>query len=101
MKLLAYLRSIAGKFARRSQIADEMDEELRSHIALRADDLERSGMNRAEAERQARIEFGGQERFKEECHEALGGNSSRAGSTICATPCACCANLPDSRLPQS
>ncbi len=74
MKLLAYLRSIAGKFAHRSQIADEMDEELRSHIALRADDLERSGMNRAEAERQARIEFGGQERFKEECHEALGGN---------------------------
>ena len=74
MKLLAYLRSIAGKFVHHSQIADEMEEELRSHIALRADDLERSGMNRAEAERQARIEFGGQERFKEECHEALGGN---------------------------
>jgi len=51
-----------------------MDEELRSHIQHRADDLERSGLHRAEAERRARIEFGGQERFKEECHEALGGN---------------------------
>jgi predicted permease len=74
MKLLAYVRSVAAKFSHRSQIADEMDEELRAHIQLRADDLERSGVDRAEAERQARIEFGGQERFKEECHEALGGN---------------------------
>lgn len=74
MKLLAYIRSLAGKFFRRSQIADDMAEELRSHIQLRADDLERSGVSRAEAERQARIEFGGEGRFKEECHEALGGN---------------------------
>jgi hypothetical protein len=52
----------------------EIEEELRSHIQHRADDLERSGLGRAEAERRARIEFGGQERFKEEYHEALGGN---------------------------
>jgi predicted permease len=51
---------------------DETDEELRSHIQLRADDLERSGLNRAQAERQARIEFGGRERYKEECYEATG-----------------------------
>ncbi len=50
-----------------------MEEELRSHIEHRADDLERSGMNRAEAERRARIEFGGREKYKEEIHEALGG----------------------------
>jgi predicted permease len=49
-----------------------MDEELRSHIEYRADDLERSGLSRAEAERRARIEFGGRERFKEECRETLG-----------------------------
>ena len=53
---------------------DEMDEELRSHIAFRVADLERSGMNRVEAKRRARIEFGGTERFKEECREAAGGN---------------------------
>jgi len=74
MKLLAYFRSLAGKFLRRSQTADDTDEELTAHIQLRADDLERSGLSRFEAERQARIEFGGEARFKEECHEAMGGN---------------------------
>jgi predicted permease len=74
MKFLAYLRSLAAKFFHRSQVADEMEEELRSHVQHRADDLERSGLDRAEAERRARIDFGGHERFKEECHEALGGN---------------------------
>jgi len=74
MNLLAYLRSLAAKFFRRSQVADDMEEELRSHIEYRADDLERSGLTRAEAERRARIEFGGYERYKEESHEALGGN---------------------------
>jgi predicted permease len=59
---------------RRSEIHAEMEEELRAHIELRADDLERSGLGRAEAERRARIEFGGREKYKEEIHEALGGN---------------------------
>ncbi len=49
-----------------------MDEELHSHIQNHADDLERSGMSRQEAERRARIEFGGYQKFKEECREALG-----------------------------
>jgi predicted permease len=51
-----------------------MEEELRSHIQHRAYDLQRSGLDRAAAERRARIEFGGHERFKEESREALGGN---------------------------
>src|SRR6267154_6112170 len=74
MKSLAYFRSLTGKFFHRSQTENEMEEELRSHIRHRADDLERSGLNRDEAERRARIEFGSHERFKEECREALGGN---------------------------
>ncbi|MGB6744362.1 MAG: ABC transporter permease [Terracidiphilus sp.] len=74
MSFLSYFRALHAKFFRRAQIAEDVDEELRSHIELRADDLERSGMSRAEAERRARIEFGGRERYKEECHEALGGN---------------------------
>jgi predicted permease len=53
---------------------EEMEEELRSHIQHRADDLERSGLDRATAERRARIEFGGYVRFKEESREALGRN---------------------------
>ena len=56
----------------RSPRTGEMEEELRSHIQLRADDLERSGLDRAQAERQARIELGGRERYKEECYEAMG-----------------------------
>jgi predicted permease len=74
MSFLAYLRSLASKFFHRSQVANEMEEELLCHIQHRADELERSGLNRTEAERGARIEFGARERFKEECHEALGGN---------------------------
>ncbi len=63
-----------ANFFLRDQFREEMEEELRSHIQHRADDLERSGMDRTEAERQARIEFGGREKYEEEIHLALGGN---------------------------
>src|SRR6266550_135181 len=71
---LAYLRSLAARFFHRSQTENELEEELHAHIQLRADDLEHSGLGRMEAERQARIEFGGHERFKEESREAIAGN---------------------------
>jgi hypothetical protein len=74
MKLMDALRFRIATLFRRSQLNAEMEEELRSHIQLRADDLEHSGITRAEAERRARIEFGGHERFREACHEAAGGN---------------------------
>jgi predicted permease len=74
MNWRAYLRSLAARFFHRSEVAAEMEEELRSHIQHRADDLERSGLDRVQAERQARIEFGARERFKEECHQAMGGH---------------------------
>ena len=70
----AYFRSLARRFLRRSQTDHDLEEELRSHIEHRADDLKRSGVERAEAERRARIEFGSAERIKEECREAHGGN---------------------------
>ncbi len=72
MRPLAWLRSVASALFHRSRVETEMDEELRSHIRSRADDLERTGLPRAEAERRARVEFGGVERFKEECREATG-----------------------------
>ncbi len=68
----AWLRSIAAKFLYPSRTAGDIDEELLTHIQCRADDLERSGLSRAEAERRARIEFGGYQKFREESHEALG-----------------------------
>ena len=74
MNFPAYLRSLAAKFFHHTQVAEEMEEELRSHIQNRAYDLERSGLDHALAERRARIEFGGREHFKEECHRAMGGH---------------------------
>jgi predicted permease len=73
MRLLDSLCFRIATLFQRSQMNAEMEDELRSHFAHRADDLERSGLPRAEAERRARIEFGGQVRYKEECREAAGG----------------------------
>jgi hypothetical protein len=97
MKLLAYFRSLAARFFHRSQVEDGIAEELQVHIQHRADDLERSGLARAEAERRARIEFAGHERLKEESREALGGNLSRLPSRTCRSAFACCASPADSR----
>src|SRR3984957_12242730 len=74
MKLVDALRFRIATLFKRSRMNADLEEELRSHIQYRADDLERSGLARAEAERRARIEFGGRERFKEECRESLGGS---------------------------
>jgi predicted permease len=72
MRLLSSLSVRIAALFQRSQINAELDEELRGHIQHRADDLERSGLSRAEAERRARIEFGGYVKYKEESQEALG-----------------------------
>src|SRR5689334_24085745 len=74
MKLFESLRRRISTLFRRSQMNVEIEEELRSHIEHRADDLERSGLSRAEAERCASIEFGGQVRYAEESQEAMGSN---------------------------
>ena len=74
MNLSAWFRSAGSKFFRRSRLGEEMEAELRAHIELRADDLERSGLTRVEAERRARIEFGAEGKYREQSHEAMGGN---------------------------
>ncbi|HEV2499752.1 MAG TPA: ABC transporter permease [Terriglobia bacterium] len=72
MSMFSSIRTFLGFVFTRSRAEREMEEELRSHLQIRADDLERRGLSRAEAERQARVEFGGYQRYKEECREALG-----------------------------
>jgi putative ABC transport system permease protein len=72
MGLLSFIRTLRDFVFRRSRIEREMDEEFRSHIKLRAAELERQGLSRPEAERRARIEFGGYQKYKDECREALG-----------------------------
>jgi putative ABC transport system permease protein len=69
MKILASLRSLFSKLFHGRHEDVEMDEEMRLHIQSRAEDLERAGAPQTEAERRARIEFGGVERFKEEVRE--------------------------------
>ena len=57
---------------RRRTFESDMDAELRFHISAYVDDLVRSGIPRAEAERRARLEFGALESTKDECRRAWG-----------------------------
>ena len=72
MGVVAYLRNLGGRMVRGRVLAEDLDAEIRSHVEQRADDLEREGMSRAEAERRARIEFGARERYREESYRAAG-----------------------------
>ena len=74
MRLPDWLRLRIDSIFKRDELRADLEEELRSHVEHRADDLERAGLSRAEAERRARIEFGGREKYKEEIHEAVGGS---------------------------
>jgi predicted permease len=72
MRVFASLRSVISALFHRSLVENEIEEELRAHIQDRANDFERTGVPRAEAERRARLEFGGYQKFKEEIREAQG-----------------------------
>ncbi len=48
----------------------KLDKELRAHLAQQIEDYIATGMSRDEAERHARLDFGGVEQVKEECREA-------------------------------
>src|SRR5262245_44251014 len=60
------------KFFGRWKFESDMDAELRFHIEAYTEDLIRSGLERSEAERRARIEFGAKEATKDECRGAWG-----------------------------
>lgn len=62
------LRALLG----RRRLEREMDEEMRLHLELEAAELVRSGVAPDEAWRQARLAFGGVERFKEDGRDARG-----------------------------
>lgn len=57
---------------RRTRRDQDLSEELAFHIDKRADDLAARGLSRTEATRQARLEFGGLEKHKEQCREVRG-----------------------------
>lgn len=72
MSLWRRFRSWLLACLRRERTEKDMDAELSFHIAAFSDDLRRSGLSQADARRQARVEFGGMERAKEECRDARG-----------------------------
>jgi predicted permease len=56
--------------ARRSRFERELDDEIQFHIEMRADELERDGLPRAEALHQARRQFGSRLRVSEDSRSA-------------------------------
>lgn len=74
MNLWSRIRSTFRAVFHRQRSETEMDTELRFHLDAYAEDLIRSGVPREEAQRRARLEFGGFERAKEECRDARGLN---------------------------
>ena len=54
---------------RRGRIADDVDDEIAFHIAMRREQLERDGAAPAEAERLARCQFGNVTRVREDTYE--------------------------------
>jgi macrolide transport system ATP-binding/permease protein len=60
---------LRDRLLRRARVDRSMEEELRFHITERAADLQRSGVPVVEAERRAKLEFGGMENYKEQCRE--------------------------------
>jgi putative ABC transport system permease protein len=69
---MSFLRMLLAGLFRRTRVESEMAQELSFHLESRAADLERLGRLPADAQRQARLEFGGVEGYKERCREARG-----------------------------
>ena len=68
--ITARLRSWWLGIFRRSRVENAMDDELRFHLDSYVEDLRHSGVPEEEAQRRARLEFGGVAQVKEECREA-------------------------------
>ena len=63
--LIARMRSLWRGARHRSAVDAEMSEEFRVHMEMRATDLVRAGLSPAEAARQARVEFGSVDHYKD------------------------------------
>jgi predicted permease len=66
------VRSWLASLMQRKRIERDMADEMEFHLAARTEDLIRRGLSREEASRQARLEFGAVEGYKEKCRESLG-----------------------------
>src|SRR3954463_12524802 len=71
-ELWSELRFRLRALFRRGAMERELDAELRFHLERETEKLVRAGMSVADATRQARLTFGGVERFKDESRDARG-----------------------------
>jgi predicted permease len=70
--MLAQLRSWIDGLLRRNRLEGEMTDEMQTHLEMRAEHWREQGLSPEEAARRARVEFGGTDRYREECREARG-----------------------------
>jgi putative ABC transport system permease protein len=70
--MLSDLRFRLRALFRRPSMERELDEELRAHLQRQVDRHRQSGLTLEEAQRRARLEFGGLEQVKEDCRDARG-----------------------------
>ena len=66
------LRRRFDALANRARFERDLRDELRQHLDARTSDLIDAGAEPEEAARQARVEFGAMERYKEECRDERG-----------------------------
>lgn len=69
---ISRIRSLWNGVFRRGSIEHDMSQEFSQHIALRARDLEKSGLSADDALMQARREFGLEHRYKDEARTSRG-----------------------------
>ena len=70
--MLSDLLFRARALFKRQAMDQELDEELRFHLEQEVEKYMRSGISEAEAQRRARLAFGGHQQMKEDCREARG-----------------------------
>ena len=99
MKLLDSLRLRIATLFHPSQVNTEMEEELRSHIQLRADDLERSGLPRPKPSGARASNSADVRSTKKNATKRWATILSRPCYRMCASAFACCASLRDSQSP--
>ena len=69
MKLLSAIRFTVASLVARRKADAELDEELTYHVEREAAEYERRGMTPDAARREALKQFGGMERYREECRD--------------------------------
>jgi len=70
MRWIKKIRLRARSLFRKSSVDAELSEELRFHLERESAKNEAAGMPKEQARRAALVEFGGTEKFKEECRDA-------------------------------